>query len=446
MMAVVPLARRGSRGAGVTTGNAGAGPVPAGGVPPPGAKGAGGAGDTGGADGAAGAGATVAEGAAAGAAAAVAPGPAGAGALAAVTGAPPAGTAALSGSGPVAGAAVAMATGVSGPAPGPVAGLAADGALNGVPDAAMKALAATAGVTGRAGDAMTLTALPVPAAPSVPAPLPARPARRRPVRYRPVRRPAVGCGAAGYRAAAGGIGGREGGARHREADRRLPDRGGGDRRDRLRRAGKGTALPLDSLVNVRRMRPQSLDERVNMTARLGDARHLQRLEDDRAVGAPGHRRQLLAGPAEHRREHRLVQAAADPASVQQRAVHVPEHEEIAHETPPNFTGTTTPPGRMPTGGFPRAAGLRHGNQACRLTEVTGLRRPVTLCPAAPPATGPRPSQGTAAPCGEGLRLPFPCGAAQISAASRTIPARRNGFWPPPPASLTRHPGSVAARG
>jgi hypothetical protein len=96
-----------------------------------------------------------------------------------------------------------------------------------------------------------------------------------------------------------------------------------------------TAL-LENREHRLRVSPQALDERVDVPARLGDAGHLQRVEDERAVGAPGHWRDRRAGPAEHRPEHHVIQVITDAARVQQCAVHVPEHKEIPHQNTPKI--------------------------------------------------------------------------------------------------------------
>jgi hypothetical protein len=48
------------------------------------------------------------------------------------------------------------------------------------------------------------------------------------------------------------------------------------------------ATLLENREHRLRASAQALDERVDVPTRLGNAGHLQRVEDERAVGAPGH--------------------------------------------------------------------------------------------------------------------------------------------------------------
>lgn len=105
-----------------------------------------------------------------------------------------------------------------------------------------------------------------------------------------------------------------------------------ERRQRGGRAGQRPPARRDRGPYGRRLRGQSRDERVHVPPRLRHPRQRQRLQDDRAVGAPRHRRRRLQRPPEQLQEHHRVQVGADPAGVQQSAVDIPEHKKIPRRT------------------------------------------------------------------------------------------------------------------
>ena len=99
------------------------------------------------------------------------------------------------------------------------------------------------------------------------------------------------------------------------------------------RARQGSSPRCECGLHRRRLRGQVRDEPVDVPARLRHPGQGERLQDDRAVGAPRHRRHYLKRAPEHPQEHRGVQLGADPVGAEQGAVDVPQHEEVARRPP-----------------------------------------------------------------------------------------------------------------
>jgi hypothetical protein len=114
------------------------------------------------------------------------------------------------------------------------------------------------------------------------------------------------------------------------------------------------------------MRGHQRVERVHLPPRIGHSGQREHLDRDAPVGPPGHRPGLWHLAAEHLPERDLVQLPAGPAGVEQRVVHIPQHEQSAH--PPTVSagseggrgggwGPVTRAGRCP-GSRPPCPGRR----------------------------------------------------------------------------------------
>jgi hypothetical protein len=114
---------------------------------------------------------------------------------------------------------------------------------------------------------------------------------------------------------------------HRLHDRRA-QRGHGGQRGR--RAGQGTPAGRDGGPQLRCPPGQLRDERVHVPGRIADPGHGQGVGDDRPLGAPAHRGHLIRVAAEQVAEDRAVDRPAVPARVEQRVVHVPQHQQVPH--------------------------------------------------------------------------------------------------------------------
>jgi hypothetical protein len=104
----------------------------------------------------------------------------------------------------------------------------------------------------------------------------------------------------------------------------------GQRGQRRRRPGQGAASLHDQGTEPRCLVRESGQERLDMPVRIADPGSLQRVEDDRPVGPPGHGHDPIQLTAEELAEDHPVQLGAAVARIDQGVIDVPQHQHVAH--------------------------------------------------------------------------------------------------------------------